>query len=156
ELGAAAGLAAAQKLASRGDIPARAQFVAVVSEHGLLDETAQSPAVLETVDARVDELLRGLAVRGEERQAEPHPKETRATDRADRRPADAAREPGRRAARDQSLRGAGVLALGRGGEGGRPADRGRQEGARRAPARAAPEARREAAREARSRLSRPG
>jgi len=65
ELGAAAGLAAAQKLASRGDIPARAHFVAVVSEHGLLDEVAQSPAVLETVDARVDELLRVLAVRGE-------------------------------------------------------------------------------------------
>jgi len=65
ELGAAAGLAAAQKLASRGDIPARAQFVAVVSEHGLLDEAAQSPSVLETVDARVDELLRVLAVRGE-------------------------------------------------------------------------------------------
>jgi threonine synthase len=65
ELGAAAGLAAAQKLASRGDIPARAHFVAVISEHGLLDEAAQSPAMLETVDARVDELLRVLAVRGE-------------------------------------------------------------------------------------------
>ncbi|HET6850623.1 MAG TPA: pyridoxal-phosphate dependent enzyme [Gaiellales bacterium] len=65
ELGAAAGVAAAQKLASRGDIPARAQFVAVVTEHGLLDEAAQTPAVLETVDARVDELLRVLAVRGE-------------------------------------------------------------------------------------------
>jgi threonine synthase len=65
ELGAAAGVAAAQKLASRGDIPARAQFVAVVTEHGLLDEAGQTPAVLETVDARVDELLRVLAVRGE-------------------------------------------------------------------------------------------
>src|SRR5262249_5481895 len=64
-LGAAAGLAAAQKLSSRGDIPARAMFVAVVTEHGLLDETAQMPASLETVDARVDELLRVLAVRGE-------------------------------------------------------------------------------------------
>ena len=65
ELGAAAGLAAAQKLSSRGDIPARAQFVAVVTEHGLLDEAAQTPSALTTVDARVDELLRVLAVRGE-------------------------------------------------------------------------------------------
>ena len=65
ELGAAAGLAAAQKLSSRGDIPARAHFVAVVTEHGLLDEMAQVPPMLETVDARVDELLRVLAVRGE-------------------------------------------------------------------------------------------
>ena len=55
----------AGKLSSRGDIPARAQFVCVVTEHGLLDEAAQTPAVLETVDARVDELLRVLAVRGE-------------------------------------------------------------------------------------------
>jgi hypothetical protein len=61
----AAGLAAAQKLSSRGDIPARAHFVAVVTEHGLLDEMAQVPPMLETVDARVDELLRVLAVRGE-------------------------------------------------------------------------------------------
>jgi threonine synthase len=65
ELGATAGVAAAQKLASRGDIPARAHFVAIVTEHGLLDEAAQTPAMLETVDARVDELLRVLAVRGE-------------------------------------------------------------------------------------------
>ena len=65
ELGAAAGLAAAHKLSSRGDIPARAHFVAVVTEHGLLDEMAQVPPMLETVDARVDELLRVLAVRGE-------------------------------------------------------------------------------------------
>jgi threonine synthase len=65
ELGASAGVAAAQKLASRGDIPARAHFVAVVTEHGLLDEAGQTPAMLETVDARVDELLRVLAVRGE-------------------------------------------------------------------------------------------
>ena len=65
ELGAAAGLAAAQKLSSRGDIPARAMFTSVITEHGLLDETAQTPAMLETVDARVDELLRVLAVRGE-------------------------------------------------------------------------------------------
>src|SRR5262249_44789657 len=66
ELGAAAGVAAAQKLASRGDIPARAQFVAVVTAHGLVDEAAQTPAVLETVDARVDEVLPVLAVRGAE------------------------------------------------------------------------------------------
>ena len=65
ELGAAAGLAAAQKLSSRGDIPARAHLVAVVTEHGLLDEMAQAPPMLETVDARVDELFRVLAVRGE-------------------------------------------------------------------------------------------
>jgi hypothetical protein len=36
-----------------------------VTEHGLLDEMAQVPPTLETVDARVDELLRVLAVRGE-------------------------------------------------------------------------------------------
>ena len=65
ELGAAAGVAAAQKLSSRGDIPARAQFVSVVTAHGLIDEVGETPAMLETVDARVDELLRVLAVRGE-------------------------------------------------------------------------------------------
>jgi threonine synthase len=65
ELGAAAGLAAAQKLSSRGDIPARAHFVAVVTEHGLMDEIGRVPGMLQTVDARVDELLRVLAVRGE-------------------------------------------------------------------------------------------
>ena len=65
ELGAAAGLAAAQKLSSRGDIPARAHFVAVVTEHGLVDEVGRVPGLLQTVDARVDELLRVLAVRGE-------------------------------------------------------------------------------------------
>ena len=63
--GAAAGLAAAQKLSSRGDIPARRTSSRVVTEHGLLDEMAQVPPMLETVDARVDELLRVLAVRGE-------------------------------------------------------------------------------------------
>ncbi len=65
ELGAAGGLAAAQKLSSRGDIPARAHFVAVVTEHGLMDEVGRVPGLLQTVDARVDELLRVLAVRGE-------------------------------------------------------------------------------------------
>ena len=60
-----AGLAAAQKLSSRGDIPARAHFVAVVTEHGLMDEIGRVPGLLQTVDARVDELLRVLAVRGE-------------------------------------------------------------------------------------------
>jgi threonine synthase len=65
ELGAAAGVAAAQKLSSRGDIPARAHFVAVVTEHGLMDEIGRIPGVLQIVDARVDELLRVLAVRGE-------------------------------------------------------------------------------------------
>jgi threonine synthase len=65
ELGAAAGLAAAQKLASRGDVPARVHFVAVVTEHGVMDDYARAPGDLETVDARVDDLLRVLAVRGE-------------------------------------------------------------------------------------------
>ncbi|MDX6592284.1 MAG: threonine synthase [Gaiellales bacterium] len=65
ELGAAAGLAAAQKLASRGDIPARVHFVSVVTEHGVMDDYARAPGELETVDARVDDLLRVLAVRGE-------------------------------------------------------------------------------------------
>jgi threonine synthase len=65
ELGAAAGLAAAQKLSSRGDIPARVHFVAVVTEHGVMDDFAKAPGYLETVDARVDDLLRVLAVRGE-------------------------------------------------------------------------------------------
>ena len=65
DLAAAAGLAACQKLASRGDVPARVQAVVVVTEHGLVDESTMSPATLETVDARVDELLRVLAVRGE-------------------------------------------------------------------------------------------
>ena len=48
-----------------GDIPARAHFVAVVTEHGLMDEVGRVPGLLQTVDARVDELLRVLAVRGE-------------------------------------------------------------------------------------------
>jgi hypothetical protein len=39
--------------------------VAVVTEHGLTDEIAHAPGSLQTVDARVDELLRVLAVRGE-------------------------------------------------------------------------------------------
>ena len=37
----------------------------MVTEHGLLDDSAVAPGSLETVDARVDELLRVLAVRGE-------------------------------------------------------------------------------------------
>jgi threonine synthase len=65
DLAAAAPVAAAQKLASRGDIPARAMFVLVISEHGALDDAWHAPGALETVDARVDELLRVLAVRGE-------------------------------------------------------------------------------------------
>ena len=56
---------AAARSSRRGDIPARAHFVAVVTDAGLLDEMAQVPPMLETVDARVDELLRVLAVRGE-------------------------------------------------------------------------------------------
>ena len=65
DLAAAAPVAAAQKLANRGDVPARVQIVCVVTEHGLLDDSAVAPGTLQTVDARVDELLRVLAVRGE-------------------------------------------------------------------------------------------
>jgi threonine synthase len=65
DLASAAGVAACQKLASRGDVPARVQAVCVVAEHGLMDESTISPGGLETVEARVDDLLRVLAVRGE-------------------------------------------------------------------------------------------
>ena len=65
DLAAAAGIAAIQKLASRGDVPARVQAVAVVTEHGLLDDSSVAPGSLDVVDARVDDLLRVLAVRGE-------------------------------------------------------------------------------------------
>jgi threonine synthase len=65
DLAAAAGIAAIQKLASRGDVPARVQAVAVVTEHGLLDDSSVAPGALDVVDARVDDLLRVLAVRGE-------------------------------------------------------------------------------------------
>jgi threonine synthase len=65
DLAAAAPLAAAHKLASRGDIPARVLFVGVVSGTGALDASAAYPGRLATVDARVDDLLRVLAVRGE-------------------------------------------------------------------------------------------
>ena len=65
DLAGAAGIAAIQKLASRGDVPARVQAVAVVTEHGLLDDSSVAPGALDVVDARVDDLLRVLAVRGE-------------------------------------------------------------------------------------------
>lgn len=65
DLAAVAPIAAIQKLAIRGDIPARTLCVGVVTEHGLLDDGARAPGQLDTVDARVDELLRVLAVRGE-------------------------------------------------------------------------------------------
>jgi len=65
DLAGAAPLAAAQKLADRGDVPDRVRAVAVVTEHGLLDESTGLPAALDVVEARVDELLRVLAVRGE-------------------------------------------------------------------------------------------
>jgi threonine synthase len=64
-LAGAAPAAAAIKLAQRGDVPARTTVVALVTEHGLQDETAAAPGVLECVEGRVDELLRVLAVRGE-------------------------------------------------------------------------------------------
>ncbi|MDX6224695.1 MAG: threonine synthase [Frankiales bacterium] len=66
DLAAAAPIAAAQKLSNRGDVPARVQIVCVVTEHGLLDDSAVAPGALQTVDPRVDELLRVLAVRGGE------------------------------------------------------------------------------------------
>jgi threonine synthase len=65
DLAAAAPVAAAIKLAERGDVPARTLVVAVVSGHGALDDSAFAPGDLEMVEARVDELLRVLAVRGE-------------------------------------------------------------------------------------------
>jgi threonine synthase len=65
DLAAVAPIAAIQKLAIRGDIPARTLCVGVITEHGLLDDGARAPGQLDTVDARVDELLRVLAVRGE-------------------------------------------------------------------------------------------
>jgi hypothetical protein len=39
--------------------------VPVLTTHGAFDESSTSQAPLEIVDARVDELLRVLAVRGE-------------------------------------------------------------------------------------------
>ena len=65
DLAAAAPIAAAVKLAARGDVPARTQIVAVVTGHGWVDESSGAPGALEMVEARVDELLRVLAVRGE-------------------------------------------------------------------------------------------
>jgi threonine synthase len=65
DLAAAAPVAAAIKLAERGDVPARTVVVAVITGHGALDDSAVAPGELEVVDARVDELLRVLAVRGE-------------------------------------------------------------------------------------------
>ncbi len=65
DLAAAAPIAAAVKLAARGDVPARTQIVAVISGHGWSDSSADVPGDLEIVDGRVDELLRVLAVRGE-------------------------------------------------------------------------------------------
>jgi threonine synthase len=65
DLAAAAPVAAAIKLAQRGDVPTRTVVVPVVTEHGAMDGAAETAGPLETVDARVDELLRVLAVRGE-------------------------------------------------------------------------------------------
>ncbi len=65
DLAAAAPIAAAIKLAQRGDVPARTLVVAVVTGHGAGDDSGVAPGELELVDARVDELLRVLAVRGE-------------------------------------------------------------------------------------------
>lgn len=65
DLAAAAPIAAAVKLAARGDVPARTQIVSVITGHGWPDDSAGVPGELETVEARVDELLRVLAVRGE-------------------------------------------------------------------------------------------
>ena len=65
DLAAAAPIAAVIKLAQRGDVPARTVVVAVVTEHGVHDESSVAGGTLETVDGRVDDLLRVLAVRGE-------------------------------------------------------------------------------------------
>ena len=65
DLAAAAPIAAVVKLAQRGDVPARTVVVAVVTEHGIHDESSVAAGALETVDGRVDDLLRVLAVRGE-------------------------------------------------------------------------------------------
>src|SRR5205085_789690 len=56
DLAAAAPLAAAIKLAQRGDVPARTQLVAVVTEQAALDTSSASPARLELVEPRIDEL----------------------------------------------------------------------------------------------------
>ena len=65
DLAAAAPVAAAIKLAQRGDVPTRTVVVPVVTEHGAMDGSSETAGPLETVDPRVDELLRVLAVRGE-------------------------------------------------------------------------------------------
>lgn len=65
DLSAAAPIAATIKLAQRGDVPARTLIVSVVTGHGMQDSASVAPGELEVVDARVDELLRVLAVRGE-------------------------------------------------------------------------------------------
>jgi threonine synthase len=63
DLGGAASVAAATKLASRDSIPAESRCVCVVTGHGAFDETAHATGRLEHVEPRVDELLRVLAVR---------------------------------------------------------------------------------------------
>jgi threonine synthase len=65
DLASAAPIAAVIKLAQRGDVPARTVVVAVATEHGVHDESSVAAGTLETVDGRVDDLLRVLAVRGE-------------------------------------------------------------------------------------------
>ena len=65
DLASAAPIAAVIKLAQRGDVPARTVVVAIVTEHGIHDESSVAAGTLETVDGRVDDLLRVLAVRGE-------------------------------------------------------------------------------------------
>ncbi len=65
DLAAAAPIAATIKLAQRGDVPARTLIAAVVTGHGMQDGGSGAPGEVEVVDARVDDLLRVLAVRGE-------------------------------------------------------------------------------------------
>jgi threonine synthase len=65
DLAAAAPVAATIKLAQRGDVPARTLIVSVLSAHGMQDGSHADRGELEPVDARVDDLLRMLAVRGE-------------------------------------------------------------------------------------------
>ena len=71
DLAGAASVAAAIKLAQRGDVPARTVVAAIVTNHGAQGDAGEVPGDLEMVDARVDELLRVLAVRGESRMERP-------------------------------------------------------------------------------------
>ena len=139
DLAGAAGIAAIQKLASRGDVPARVQAVAVVTEHGLLDDSSVAPGALDVVDARVDDLLPRAGRAGSSQSARMRLTELTADLQALRE--DIAEELLAINRYEDQL-----LAVRRGRQGGREPDRRRQEGPRRPAARAAPATRRQAAR----------